>query len=198
MSAPAPEAPPRRALLQRAAAALAAAVALGLAALLLGERVAPDAGAAREDVGEAPAAHVAAPPPELGDSAATPPAGNTPMTASRSAPAADAAAPEALAPETGASATAAAAAQPLRGVLIPEAASAASAPGHRIQLGVFGDPANAVQLYERVAGAGYEVRIQSRVVVGPFADKSEAERAQRALRELGVAPGVVIPPPRPR
>lgn len=82
------------------------------------------------------------------------------------------------------------------GVLLPEAAVAASGRGHRIQLGVFGDPANAVAVFERALAAGHEVRIESRVVVGPFADKAAAERAQRKLREGGLGAGMIVPPVR--
>ncbi|MHB1373957.1 MAG: SPOR domain-containing protein, partial [Thauera sp.] len=86
------------------------------------------------------------------------------------------------------------AAQP--GVLLPEASAAALGPGHRVQLGVFGDAANALAVYERAVEAGYDARIQSRVVVGPFADKAAAERAQRKLREAGLGAGVILPPAR--
>ena len=67
-------------------------------------------------------------------------------------------------------------------------------PGYRIQLGVFGDAGNALKLYEQVADQGYQGQIQSRVMVGPFADRAAAEKARQALRRAGVGQGVLVPP----
>ncbi|MDX9884227.1 SPOR domain-containing protein [Thauera sp.] len=80
------------------------------------------------------------------------------------------------------------------GVVLPQAALRPGGPGYRIQLGVFGDAGNALKLYEQLAAQGYEGHIQSRVLVGPFADRAAAEKARQALRQAGVGQGVLLPP----
>lgn len=80
------------------------------------------------------------------------------------------------------------------GVVLPQAALRPGGPGYRIQLGVFGDAGNALKLYEQVAAQGYQGQIQSRVMVGPFADRAAAEKARQALRRGGVGQGVLVPP----
>lgn len=90
--------------------------------------------------------------------------------------------------------TAIAPAVPVAGVLLPLAAVQPGGEGIYLQLGVFGDVSNALAVYERLAEAGMEARIQSRVVVGPFADRRAAERAQAALREAGEPEGILVPP----
>ena len=80
------------------------------------------------------------------------------------------------------------------GVLLPHAALRSGGPGYRIQLGVFGDAGNALKLYEQVAAQGFEAHIQSRVMVGPFADRAAAEKARQALRRAGVVQGAVVTP----
>lgn len=202
------EPPARDVLLRRAAAALAAAVALGIAALLLGTRVESTAGDGGErrfgpDPIAASAPRVAEVAGDVKSPAAAEGAASTPSVGSlavegASAGAGAAAPAESAAAPAATDALADAGSVPLAppGVLLPEAAVAASAPGHRVQLGVFGDAANAVSVYERALAAGYEARIQSRVVVGPFADKAAAERAQRKLREAGLGAGVIVAPAR--
>jgi len=90
--------------------------------------------------------------------------------------------------------TAIAPAVPVAGVLLPLAAVQPGGEGIYLQLGVFGDVSNALAVYERLAEAGVEARIQSRVVVGPFADRRAAERAQAALRKAGEPEGILVPP----
>ncbi|CAM5447142.1 SPOR domain-containing protein [Thauera mechernichensis] len=85
-------------------------------------------------------------------------------------------------------------AEPVAGVLLPLAAVQPGGEGIYLQLGVFGDVSNALAVYERLAEAGMEARIQSRVVVGPFADRRAAERAQAALRKAGEPEGILVPP----
>jgi len=179
---------PRRVLLLRATAALAAAVALGLAALLLSARpevpapwpqaAPPAAQPAAESVAPSRLPAVVPVPVETSTALALEhpevslePAAS-PAPASAENPAAPASTPPSV-PEVP------------EGVLLPHAAASGGGPGYRIQLGVFGDPANALQLYERLAAEGYAAGIQSRVVLGPFADRDAAERARRKLREGG-------------
>ena len=77
-------------------------------------------------------------------------------------------------------------------------AEAASAPvdGYRIQLGVFSDPENAIGLARELNARGLAAGIQSRVVLGPFADRDAAHKAQAALRAAGVEAGMLLPPAR--
>lgn len=82
------------------------------------------------------------------------------------------------------------------GVLLPHAALRPGGPGYRIQLGVFGDAGNALKLYEQLAAQGFEAQVQSRVVVGPFADRAAAEKARQALRRAGLGAGVLVLPER--
>lgn len=75
-------------------------------------------------------------------------------------------------------------------------APAALADGYRVQLGVFGDPANAAALQAELDGRGLPAHIQSRVVLGPFENRAQAERAQAQLRKAGAESGVVVAPAR--
>jgi len=79
---------------------------------------------------------------------------------------------------------------------VPQAIPPAPADGFRIQLGVFGDPANAAALQRELAAKGLPATIQSRVVLGPFADRAAAEKAQAALRKAGHEAGMLLPPAR--
>jgi len=108
----------------------------------------------------------------------------------------EAGAPAGMAPASSAVAPAASAGPDTAadGVVLPQAALRPGGPGYRIQLGVFGDAGNALKLYEQVADQGYQGQIQSRVMVGPFADRAAAEKARQALRRAGVGQGVLVPP----
>lgn len=68
------------------------------------------------------------------------------------------------------------------------------ADGYMVQLGVFGAMDNAETLRKNVAARNLPVRIESRVVVGPFSDKAEAEAMREQLRRESVAEGIVVPP----
>jgi len=65
--------------------------------------------------------------------------------------------------------------------------------GYFVQLGVFNDTENVSKLLENVTALGMSANIQSRVVVGPFSSKREAEEARTRLKD--VAEGIVLPPP---
>jgi DedD protein len=55
-----------------------------------------------------------------------------------------------------------------------------------VQLGVFSDTANAVALHERLTKAGVKSRIESRLFLGPFATRTEADAALAQMKKLGV------------
>ena len=61
-----------------------------------------------------------------------------------------------------------------------------------LQLGVFSNPDNAKQLVERLHREGIRAYSETRVQVGPFATRAEAEQARAALQRLGLS--VVITP----
>lgn len=190
---------PRRLALARAAAALAGAMAVVLLALSVGEGPAPATSAARAPEQRARAPVL--PPALIPDTvAAVAQPRSEPAILSADAGLAASSPRLAGAPAAGPLSAAAAPTTVARapGVLIPPAAAAAVGAGYLVQLGVFADPANALKLYEQAAAVGQPARIQSRVVLGPFADRPAAERARKALQAAGARPGVVIAPERGR
>lgn len=200
---------PRRAALLRAGLALCGAMVLTVLALFMDEQ-AP----ARTAVPSAPTAAIGAgivpepaqPPPAVLVQAQMPVAVAVPSAASAAddAPAADAATTSEPVREAGADDTSHALVEPLAaplaaaplapGVLLPTDALRPAGDGYQLQLGVFGDAGNALVLYERLSAAGFEARIQSRVVLGPFPDRRAAEQAQAALRRSGEPAGILLPP----
>jgi DedD protein len=64
--------------------------------------------------------------------------------------------------------------------------------GYFVQLGVFDDTENTYKVFDNVAELGLSAHIQSRVMVGPFRNKREAEAARNRLK--GIAEGTVLPP----
>lgn len=78
----------------------------------------------------------------------------------------------------------------------PPSASAPGGPtaakGYAVQLGVFSNPANATQMQEKLSQHGIKSYTETRLHVGPFQGKAEAEAAQVKLRGLGIS-AVVVP-----
>jgi DedD protein len=68
----------------------------------------------------------------------------------------------------------------------------AAAKPFALQVGVFGDVANAEELRSRLQQAGIPASIEARVHVGPFASRAEADAARAKLRELGIAEAVLF------
>lgn len=64
--------------------------------------------------------------------------------------------------------------------------------GYMVQLGVFSAPGNAQALVDRVDAMGIPAHIESRVVVGPFKNRSEADAARRKLSASGLGKGLVV------
>jgi len=87
---------------------------------------------------------------------------------------------------------------------VPTAKAAAPAPtppkteveairnGYMVQLGVFSAPGNAQALVDKVDALGIPAHIESRVVVGPFKNRSEADAARRKLTASGLGKGLVV------
>ena len=65
--------------------------------------------------------------------------------------------------------------------------------GYALQAGVFADPRRAEDLHARLMQEGMPTTIESRVQVGPFKTKAEAEAAREKLKALGVD-SVMLPP----
>ncbi len=85
----------------------------------------------------------------------------------------------------------------------PEGVQATEAPapavptvadGYMLQLGVFGNPANANTLQAELVRRGLPARIESRVVLGPYPDRIAAETAQTDLRREGRSESIIVPP----
>ncbi len=210
---------PRRVALARAAAALFGALLVVLLALSAGEGEgpAPATTAARtpaqgasapilpsappaptpDTVAAAARVAQAATEPAIVPAPASPAALPVPAVALAAGPerAGEVVAPAASVAPGAAAPTATARAQ---GVLIPRAAAAAVGSGYLVQIGVFADPANALKAYEQATALGQPAYVQSRVVLGPFADRAAAERARKALQGAGGGPGVLIAPERGR
>jgi DedD protein len=77
----------------------------------------------------------------------------------------------------------AAAAQPSRPA--PHPATALGEP-YLVQVGVFSEPERARELVERLQKRGIRAHMETRVHLGPFANREEAEKAQAAVRGLGL------------
>jgi DedD protein len=71
---------------------------------------------------------------------------------------------------------------------------AALARSYRLQMGVFTSASNAEELHAKLEQAGIPSYVESRVHVGPFKTQKEADAARRKLKELGLGPGLLIPP----
>ena len=75
----------------------------------------------------------------------------------------------------------------------PPAKAAEPAPkGYTVQLGVFSNPTNALQLQEKLAQNGIKSYTETKLHVGPFQNKAEADLALAKIRSLGVS-AVVVP-----
>jgi DedD protein len=68
----------------------------------------------------------------------------------------------------------------------------AAVKGFAVQLGVFSNPANAIQMQEKLAQSNIKSYTETRLNVGPFQNKAEAEQALAKVRSLGIN-AVVVP-----
>jgi DedD protein len=59
-----------------------------------------------------------------------------------------------------------------------------------VQLGVFSNPARAEELVRQLKEKGIRASTETRVHVGPFLNRQEADKAQTEMRRLGLS-GVV-------
>lgn len=61
-----------------------------------------------------------------------------------------------------------------------------------VQVGVFGNHANAEELVAKLQGAGIPAHIESHVQIGPFASRAEADAARAKLKALGLDEGLLV------
>jgi DedD protein len=61
-----------------------------------------------------------------------------------------------------------------------------------VQLGVFTSPQNAEALQRKLAEAGVATSTETRVLIGPFRDRAEADRSMDVVKKLGLG-AVVVP-----
>lgn len=198
----------RRARLVRAGLASLLIVVLGLGLLAIDEDGdEPDARSRLSSVamaGAEPAAVVAPAPPIAGDTnAAVATAPEPVVPAAASAPALTATDPAGReaesAPQAATAAVPAIAPAPL-GVAPAAGGSGARPPpgrGFMVQLGVFAAPENADRLRDELAAQGFSAHVQSRVVVGPFADRKSADLARARLHDERKLDGLIVPPRKP-
>lgn len=73
-----------------------------------------------------------------------------------------------------------------------EPGKAAAPKGFEVQLGVFSDMENAKQLQAKLAEHGIPSHTETRVQIGPFKTRAEAEQAKEKLKTLGIT-GVIAP-----
>lgn len=196
----------RKRALRRAGLAVAAALLLLIGVLVVEQ----EPGTERKPVAglavEAPVRAESPPPPAtVADDAGRAGAGIATSSAAAVAqtePTAPAAAPaEAAPPDVAPNSVPAdgtvtgAASMPTPAAVAAQPAPAPAPPdGYLVQLGVFGALENAEALRADLAARGLPVRVEGRVVVGPFAEKAAAEAARVRLRRETGAVGFVVPP----
>jgi cell division protein FtsN len=79
------------------------------------------------------------------------------------------------------------------GVVAPKEAASDAAPtpklpdGPYLQVGVFTHPANAAKLKAELEAQGMPVYLATRVQVGPFKDKKDAELMRKKLKAMGLS-----------
>ncbi|AXK39726.1 SPOR domain-containing protein [Crenobacter cavernae] len=82
-------------------------------------------------------------------------------------------------------------AQTVGGPPAPAARQAGSSVGYNVQLGLFSSLENAQRLLTELKAKGVEAKTETRVFVGPFRTRAEAEEAIAALKEIGAQPLLV-------
>lgn len=59
--------------------------------------------------------------------------------------------------------------------------------GPHLQVGIYASPVNAEETRKKLEAAGYPVYLETRVHVGPFQNRKEADKAREKLKEQGTA-----------
>lgn len=76
--------------------------------------------------------------------------------------------------------------RPAKVAATPETSPVPAAGGFIVQLGVFSNPDNARDLVQRLNRQGIKAYSETRVMVGPFLNRQEAEKANAELARLGI------------
>ena len=67
-----------------------------------------------------------------------------------------------------------------------ESATLISGKTYLVQVGIFNSPANAQALQKQLQRAGIQAHLETRVQLGPFKDKHDADKALARARKLGI------------
>ncbi len=70
--------------------------------------------------------------------------------------------------------------------------SASAVAPHYVELGTYVEPAKVDALRERLEQHQFRTLLETRMRIGPFATRDQAQAAQARLSELGFAPGAVV------
>lgn len=81
---------------------------------------------------------------------------------------------------------------PRPGATVPDSPAAADKT-YIIQVGVFTSPANAKAVQKQLKRAGMQAHLETRVQLGPYRDKREAERALSRTRKMGIDAVMINP-----
>jgi cell division protein FtsN len=137
------------------------------------------------------------PPPVVSNEPLTPAEPARPAPKTTAVPPEDAQPPAKSAPPAPAGEKATAGKAPaLKETVPPVLAKAQEAPpakGFVVQVGVFGTAENARDLQAKLAEKGIPSSTETRVVVGPFKDRTEADAVNAKLKEMGLQGMVVAP-----
>ena len=71
--------------------------------------------------------------------------------------------------------------------MTPSSSAPLAAKSFDVQLGVFTDIENAKQLQAKLAHHGIPSHTETRVQIGPFKSREEADRAREKLNKLGIS-----------
>lgn len=77
--------------------------------------------------------------------------------------------------------------------VVPPSSIARLFSGFSLQAGVFANTQRAEELHAKLTLSGLPSTLETRVQVGPFRSRQEAEAAQEKLRELGVETVLLAP-----
>jgi DedD protein len=75
---------------------------------------------------------------------------------------------------------------PVTGAAPVENAALVPGKAYMIQVGVFSSPTNAQALQKQLQHAGMEARLETRVQLGPFKDRRDADKALARAKKLGI------------
>jgi DedD protein len=93
---------------------------------------------------------------------------------------------EALVPPSRAASSTPSPQQAATDVSPPEKTASTPGKAYLVQVGVFSSPANAQALQKQLRRAGIDAHLETRVQIGPFMDKRDADKALVRAKKLGI------------